>query len=126
MLSFSTKYATAAVYLELSSQPVATNTFSSNRKIYRARKKAYTNYHLLKKKKMLIDYQPLESEMSAKLSKIFGKENVFIRVQPGDVVMPRKYSEIGESILNLKVRPDDTWLVSYPRTGEFYAKRHFF
>lgn len=67
---------------------------------------------------MLIRYQSLDSEMSLKLDKIFGKENVFIRVQPGDVVMPRKYAEIADAIADFTVRPDDTWLVSYPRTGK--------
>lgn len=63
--------------------------------------------------------------MSSKLDKIFGKkDSFFIRVMPGDVVMPKKYTEIADEIHNFSVKSDDTWLISYPRTGKWRQKKN--
>lgn len=67
---------------------------------------------------MRIQYNPLEMKISGKLDKMFQKENGFIQAQPGNVTFPKKFSEIGEAILDLEVRKDDVWVVSYPRTGK--------
>lgn len=66
---------------------------------------------------MQIKYNNLEEEFRKKLDELFGVENCLIEVNPGKVLLPPKYREIGERIFNLKVRSDDVWLVSYPRTG---------
>lgn len=67
---------------------------------------------------MRIQYNQLEMKISGKLDKMFQKENCFIQAQPGNVTLPKKFSEIGEAILDLEVRKDDVWVVSYPRTGK--------
>jgi len=67
---------------------------------------------------MQIKYGKVDENVSKKLDKLFGVENCLIEVNPGNVLLPPKYEEIGERILNLEVRPDDVWLISYPRTGE--------
>lgn len=71
---------------------------------------------------MRIQYNPLEIKISGKLDKMFQKENCFIQAQPGNVTLPKKFSEIGEAILDLEVRKDDIWVVSYPRTGKTHTK----
>lgn len=77
-------------------------------------------YYCLKQKRirMRIQYNQLEMKISGKLDKMFQKENCFIQAQPGNVTLPKKFSEIGEAILDLEVRKDDVWVVSYPRTGK--------
>uniref|UniRef100_A0A336N8V6 CSON009272 protein n=1 Tax=Culicoides sonorensis TaxID=179676 RepID=A0A336N8V6_CULSO len=71
---------------------------------------------------MRIQYSQLEIKISGKLDKMFQKENCFIQAQPGNVTLPKKFSEIGEAILDLEVRKDDVWVVSYPRTGSTWAQ----
>lgn len=66
---------------------------------------------------MQIKYNDVEEEYKKKLDKLFGVENCLIEVNPGNILLPPKYEEIGERILNLEVKFDDVWLVSYPRTG---------
>lgn len=71
---------------------------------------------------MRIQCNPLEKQINGKLDKMFQKKNAFVQVQPGNITLPSKYSEIGEAILDLEIRKDDVWVVSYPRTGKkFHA-----
>lgn len=67
--------------------------------------------------KMKVQYNPIDSVLSEKLDRIFQKKDCLILVDPGSVILPRQYPEIGNAILDLEVRKDDTWMVSYPRTG---------
>lgn len=67
---------------------------------------------------MPIKYNKVDENFSKKIDKLFGVENCLIEVNPGNVLLPPKYVEIGERIMNLEVRPDDVWLASYPRTGK--------
>ncbi|XKL63786.1 hypothetical protein PGB90_006150 [Kerria lacca] len=71
---------------------------------------------------MQIKYNDVEEEYKKKLDKLFGVENCLIEVNPGNILLPPKYEEIGERILNLEVKFDDVWLVSYPRTGSTWAQ----
>jgi hypothetical protein len=68
---------------------------------------------------MQIKFDKVEENVLKKLDKLFGVENCLIEVNPGNVLLPPKYAEIGERILNLEVRSDDVWLISYPRTGKW-------
>lgn len=67
---------------------------------------------------MQIKYDKVDENVLKKLDELFGVENCLIEVNPGNVLLPPKFEEIGERILNLEVRPDDVWLVSYPRSGK--------
>ncbi|XP_065214235.1 sulfotransferase 1B1-like [Planococcus citri] len=71
---------------------------------------------------MQIKYNNLEEEFRKRLDGLFGVENCLIEVNPGKVLLPPKYQEIGERIFNLKVKDDDLWLISYPRTGSTWAQ----
>ena len=68
---------------------------------------------------MDIHYNELDREACEKLDKFFLKKNGYIEVSPGNVVLPRKYSELAENAASMPVKKDDIWLVSYPRTGWF-------
>nr|CAD7457251.1 unnamed protein product [Timema tahoe] len=69
-----------------------------------------------------ITYVKLGGDVASKLDTLFGVEGSLVEVNPGRVLMPPQYQEIGDRILNLPVRPDDVWLVSYPRTGSTWAQ----
>lgn len=73
-----------------------------------------------------LTYDEIEEQYKRKLDKLFGLENCLIEVNPGAVLLPRKYKEFGERILNLQVRPDDVWVVSYPRTGMNFAIYNYY
>ncbi|XP_055683255.1 luciferin sulfotransferase-like [Lutzomyia longipalpis] len=71
---------------------------------------------------MRLQYNSLSDDPNFNLDKLFQRQNCFIEVNPGKVILPKKYNEIGESILDLQVRKDDIFLISYPRTGSTWAQ----
>jgi len=66
-----------------------------------------------------VSYDRIQGEEAEKLDDLFGMKDCLIEVNPGRVLLPPQYQEIGDKIVNMKVRTDDVWLVSYPRTGKF-------
>uniref|UniRef100_A0A1A9W5Q1 Sulfotransferase domain-containing protein n=1 Tax=Glossina brevipalpis TaxID=37001 RepID=A0A1A9W5Q1_9MUSC len=71
---------------------------------------------------MELKYKELDKDIAERIDAMFPKKNCFISVSPGNVILPRQFMNIGESIRNLKTYPDDVWLVSYPRTGSTWAQ----
>ncbi|XP_073814193.1 sulfotransferase 2 [Musca autumnalis] len=71
---------------------------------------------------MSLVFKELEEEIAKRVDTFYVDKNCFIEVLPGNVIVPRKFMEIGESIRNLKTYSDDVWLVSYPRTGSTWAQ----
>lgn len=59
----------------------------------------------------------LGGNVGEKLDSFFQRKNCFIEVNPGHVIMPKKYQDISEEVINSDVRSDDIWMISYPRTG---------
>lgn len=60
---------------------------------------------------------PLVGTVGEKLDSFFQRKNCFIEVNPGHVIMPKKYQDISDEIINSDCRHDDVWMISYPRTG---------
>lgn len=72
---------------------------------------------------MKVSFSPLINGPGYNLDKLFqNDEEVFVEVNPGGVVLPKKFCEMSESILTLPVRKDDVWILSYPRTGSTWAQ----
>ena len=66
---------------------------------------------------MSMSYTTIDGSVGQKLDKLFGLKYGFLRVNPGNCLLPRQYVFIGPRIRDLEVREDDVWVVSYPRTG---------
>lgn len=71
---------------------------------------------------MSIEYRPLVKSISERLDRYFGKKNAYIEVNPGRALMSPHFQSIGQDILDLEIRKDDCWLLSYPRTGSTWAQ----
>ena len=41
---------------------------------------------------------------------------------PGNVYMPAKFKEIAEDLYNMELRPDDIWVVTYPKCGTTWTQ----
>lgn len=67
---------------------------------------------------MYVRYDDLEEQYAKRLDDMFGVQHCLIEVNPGKCILPPKYKDMGQRIRNMEVRPDDVWLVSYPRTGK--------
>ncbi|XP_011496975.1 PREDICTED: sulfotransferase family cytosolic 1B member 1-like [Ceratosolen solmsi marchali] len=71
---------------------------------------------------MAISYSTVEDLLGQKLDKMFGVKYSFLRVNPGNCLLPPNYVFIGQKIRDLEVRDSDVWLVSYPRTGSHWVQ----
>lgn len=60
---------------------------------------------------------PLCGTVGERLDNFFQRNNGFVEVNPGGVIMPKKFQDICHEILDSHVRSDDVWMISYPRTG---------
>lgn len=64
----------------------------------------------------------VEGELAVALSKQYPRDNrgKFVKIGEKKWFLPYKYVEEGDKIYNFETRPDDTWIVSYPRTGKLF------
>ncbi|XP_011647911.1 sulfotransferase 1C4-like [Pogonomyrmex barbatus] len=60
----------------------------------------------------------VEGELAAKLLKMYPPhKRGFVKIGEKKWFMPYKYTETGDKIYNFETRPDDTWIITHPRTG---------
>lgn len=69
-----------------------------------------------------VRFERLEGALAERLDSLFGVPGCLIEVNPGKVLLPPKYRELGQRIKDFKVRPDDVWVISYPRTGSTWVQ----
>lgn len=62
--------------------------------------------------------KPLEVEVGNSIDECFGAKNCLLQFGSGKCLLPPYYDEIAQNILDAEVRKDDTWVFSYPKTGE--------
>ncbi len=48
--------------------------------------------------------------------------NKMVRSVPGDVYLPKKFASMAERIYNMEVRPDDIWILTYPKSGTTWTQ----
>lgn len=71
---------------------------------------------------MAVTYREVEGTARKTIDSLFGVERCLIEVNPGACLLPSKYEEMGQRIYDMEVRPDDVWVVSYPRTGSTWTQ----
>jgi len=71
---------------------------------------------------MQLIYRELDADIVRRTNAIFPAQDCFVEVMPDQLIIPRKYVELGESIRQLPIYEDDVWMVSYPRTGSTWAQ----
>ncbi|KAF4518308.1 hypothetical protein B566_EDAN005877 [Ephemera danica] len=70
-----------------------------------------------------VTYSTVDESFADRLESLFGmKDGGLIEVNPGRVLMPPRFKEVAQRIVDLEVRPDDVWLISYPRTGSTWTQ----
>lgn len=65
---------------------------------------------------------PISGPYADMLDESFGVQNAFYEFNPGKCLMPPYFADIAQQILDARVKDDDVWLVSFPRTGSTWCQ----
>ncbi len=45
-----------------------------------------------------------------------------VRTVPRGILMPKRYEKMAEDIYNIEVRPDDVFMITYPKAGSTWTQ----
>lgn len=61
----------------------------------------------------------LEDQLTITLSKLYPMRKFgLVKIGEKKWFLSNKYIENGDKIYSFEIRPDDTWIVTYPRSGQ--------
>lgn len=63
--------------------------------------------------------KPLEDDVGNSIDECFGAKNCLLQFGVGKCLLPPYYEGIAQRILEAEAKKDDTWVLSYPKTGEW-------
>ena len=49
-------------------------------------------------------------------------ELLLYRTEPRGILMPRDFEKLAEEIYTMDVRPDDVWMITYPKAGSTWTQ----
>ncbi|XP_026322931.1 sulfotransferase 1C2 [Hyposmocoma kahamanoa] len=69
-----------------------------------------------------LTFSKLDPETGEILDRLFEKKDCMIEINPGRVILPAGYMDIGQDIMDMEVLDSDVWMCSYPRTGSTWCQ----
>jgi len=64
----------------------------------------------------------VEGELAVALSECYPPhEHGFVKIGQKKWFLPYTYVEESDNIYNFEIRPDDTWIIAYPRSGKLFS-----
>ena len=72
-----------------------------------------------------IIWKPLPDDENKRFNVLWGENSIHrdpIISVPYNILMPKYYEAISDQILNFEVRPDDIWIITYPKCGTTWTQ----
>ena len=72
-----------------------------------------------------IKWKPVSEELETKRMQLFDVQSPYrngMTSDPLDITVPYRMPEVAKKIYNFKVRPDDIWIITYPKCGTTWTQ----